>query len=123
MGNAANCESRTHDYFVVELKTESKPHYDEEKFIDRKIEFIEETEIEESIELDIEGEDMVALCSKDQVKEDIELCRRFCFCKCSRNGFYLKDLFVLNENLYSENEMASALDLTELFIINQSNYA
>ena len=78
MGNITNCEQDACDYFVVEVKEESRPFYDEESFLNREIEFLEEKSNRDNINKNKlekeEGEHMVALCSKDKVKEDIELC-------------------------------------------------
>ncbi|NQY78907.1 MAG: hypothetical protein HRT47_01190 [Candidatus Caenarcaniphilales bacterium] len=128
MGNITNCEQDACDYFVVEVKEESRPFYDEESFLNREIEFLEEKSNRDNINKNKlekeEGEHMVALCSKDKVKEDIELCLvDSAFANVVEHGFYTNDLFALNGNIYSEEEMASALDLTELYIINQSSYA
>ncbi len=132
MGNITECEQNACDYSVVEIKEKNRPYYYEESLIiNREVEFFDDKANknrinEKKLDREDEGKEdyMVALCSKDKIKEDIELCLvDSAFANVVENGFYVNNLFALNGNLYSEEEMASALDLSELFIINQSSYA
>ena len=121
------------DYIVVELEHEQVPLFEENDFyIDAEESLVNKEDkpswqcIQRREQCHQKGDDMKLLCTeeKDQIKEDIELCLvDSAFANIVGEGYYIEDLYTLNAEVYTEEELTAVMDLSEYYISNQVSYA